>query len=259
MSPLALLALAIAIALPLQSAQALRFEVASLKPAQQGVLPMTHAAPGGERFLANGATLKDLIRSAYGVVADQITGGPDWIAKDQFDMEAKAERASSLEELHAMLQSLLEERFQLRFRTETRELPVYLLSVDKEAPKMTPHEPLDAGEPIVRVWVDAPLHIRAEGTAASMEYLARSLRPYTDRPMVDRTGLKGGYDFRLVYTMQPPVSMAPGTVGHDGQAIDFTGPSIVQAMRQQMGLRLEAGKGPLPIMVVENAVKPAAN
>jgi uncharacterized protein (TIGR03435 family) len=239
-----------------QTAPTVAFEAASLKPAQQQGISTIHPAPGGERFLATGITLKYMIQSAYRVVADQVVGGPDWMNQNQFDLEAKAERPSTRAELLDMLQSLLAERFQLRFHMEPRELPIYLLSA--ENPKIAAHEPGDAGDPLMQVYVDAPLHIRAEGTGASMDYLARMLRPYADRPIVEQTGLQGGYDFHLAFTMTPPASMKEG-MAHGGKIIDFSGLTLAQALRQQMGLRLEPGKAPVKVMVIENAEKPTAN
>ncbi len=107
--------------------------------------------------------------------------------------------------------------------------------------------------------VERPLHIKLNATAATMGYLARSLRPYINRPIADQTGLSSGYDFTLAFTMEPPESMHAGTLGHDGTPIDFSGPRISEAVRQQLGLRLEPGKGPLEVITITRAEKPGAN
>ncbi len=118
-----------------------KFEVASIKPSQSGSGPFgIRPAPGGERYLASHVTLKLLITVAYRIKADQVAGGPAWIDSDLYDMNAKAERPSSIEELHAMLQDLLADRFKLRFHRETKELPIYALTVDQGGAKLKPDE-----------------------------------------------------------------------------------------------------------------------
>ncbi|HLW76795.1 MAG TPA: TIGR03435 family protein, partial [Bryobacteraceae bacterium] len=101
----------------------LKFEVASLKPAAPdqrgaGIRP----APGGERYVASNATLKTMLSVAYRIRPEQITGGPDWVDNDRFDMNAKAEKPSNPEELHAMLINLLVERFQLKFHRDKKDM-----------------------------------------------------------------------------------------------------------------------------------------
>lgn len=233
-----------------------RFEVASLKASETGS-GIIRPAPGGQRYLGSGVTLKLMIQTAYRVGAAEVVGGPDWINRDRFDLEAKAERASSAEELRAMLKHLLAERFQLQFRRETKELPVYVLTVDTSGPKVTPRQAQDGGDEWISYSLDGgrPLHIKLQGTAASMDYLVWRMRQFVDRPMIDQTGLKGGYDFNLTFTMQAPPSMHEGQIGHDGVPIDFSGPTIFEALRKQMGLRLADGKRPVEVMVIDRAEK----
>lgn len=139
-----------------QAAKSLKFEVASLKPSEPGgrgggIRP----APGGERYLASNTPLRLLIMVAYRVKAGQIVGGPAWMAADRYDMNAKAERPSSIEDLHLMLQDLLADRFKLQFHRATRELPVYALTVDKGGGKLRPHEAGSAGDP----WISSKASI----------------------------------------------------------------------------------------------------
>ena len=131
---------------PAATAGSLKFEVVSLKPSQPGgrgggIRPV----PGGERYVATNCPVRLMITVAYGVKADQIAGGPGWIDTEPFDMNGKAERASTIEELHTMLQNVLAERFKLRFHRETKELPVYALRVDKGGPKLQARESQNAG------------------------------------------------------------------------------------------------------------------
>ena len=119
----------------------MKFEVATLRaslPGERGagIRPL----PGGQRYEAVNLTLKGIMVAAWRIKPDQIVGGPSWMDTDRFDMNAKAERPSTIEELHAMLKNLLKERFQLEFHRETKELPIYTLSLDRGGPKLQPHE-----------------------------------------------------------------------------------------------------------------------
>jgi uncharacterized protein (TIGR03435 family) len=259
---LAASAFAAAASLAQSPATSLKFEVASLKPSQpdprgfMGIRP----APGGERYLASNVTLKLLITVAYRIKADQISGGPSWIDSDHYDMNAKAERPSSADELHAMLQDLLADRFQLRFHRETKELPIYALAVDKGGPKLQPHQAQSAGDP----WIDVAFeHSKMAWHArfAPMSYFAWRLTLMLDRPVVDQTALPGGYDFDLAFTPILPGGGITPPEGAllNGAPVDTSGPTIFDAVRQQLGLRLERQKGPVDILVIDHAEKPAEN
>src|SRR4051812_24070030 len=118
-----------------QTPASLAFEVASLKPSQPGgrgggIRP----SPGGERYVATNIPLRMYLMVAWRLKVDQIVGGPDWVDNDRFDMNAKAEKPSSVDDLHTMLQNLLVERFKLRFHRDVRELPAYVLTVEKSGP-----------------------------------------------------------------------------------------------------------------------------
>jgi uncharacterized protein (TIGR03435 family) len=125
----------------------LKFEVASIKPSQPGSPGgAIRPAAGGESYIASNVTLKVMTMVAYRIKADQVSGGPAWIDTELYDMNAKAERSSSIEELHAMLQDLLADRFKLRFRREIRELPVYARMVDSSK---------RCGTPSLRPWISS--------------------------------------------------------------------------------------------------------
>src|SRR5204863_10009859 len=118
---------------------------------------------------------------AYGVKADQIAGGPGWMDTDLYDMNAKAERASSVEELHIMLQNLLADRFKLKFHRETKELPIYALTVETNSPKLHPHEATSAGDPWIDTVAEKFLHMKMNAKFVSMEYFAFRLSQMLDR------------------------------------------------------------------------------
>jgi uncharacterized protein (TIGR03435 family) len=116
----------------LAQAPDLQFEVASLKPTTPGAQGVVlRAAPGHQRYIAANETLKELIVVAYRIRFDQVSGAPGWMTADRFDINAEAERPSTAKEFHVMLLNLLKERFKLRMHFETKERPVYVLSVDR--------------------------------------------------------------------------------------------------------------------------------
>jgi uncharacterized protein (TIGR03435 family) len=218
----------------------LKFEVASVKPSQPGVnAGGIRPAPGGERYVATNLTLKQLIAVAYRISGDRVAG-PEWIDNNHYDMNAKAERSSTLEELHIMLQSLLTERFKLQLHHENKELPVYALVVDKGGIKIQPHNGKSAGDPWIEpVWnfPQVTMHARF----APMDFFAWRLSQNLDRPLVDETQLTGGYDFDLAFTKELPPDLPPDAT-FNGMPIDRSGPTIFDAVRQQLGLKLESRK-----------------
>lgn len=121
----------------------LQFEVASFKlsaPGQQG--GQISPRQGNKTYSGTNMTLRGYMSVAYQVRDSQIVGGPSWMSTDRFDMEAQAEKPSTPEELHIMLQHLIEERFQMKFHKETREKSGFALVVDKDGPKgLTKHDP----------------------------------------------------------------------------------------------------------------------
>jgi len=121
------------------AAQAGRFEVASVgSGGMPGVPPLVSVLPGG-RVSAPNSTLRELVRSAYGVGDDRILGGPDWIARERFAIEAKAERTNATpSQLQDMLAALLAERFRLKVHREERELPVFVLTLARRDGRLGP-------------------------------------------------------------------------------------------------------------------------
>src|SRR5579871_1142511 len=235
-----------------------KFEVASLKPSAPGGRGGGIRPQGGERYVATNAPLGMMITVAWRLKNEQVIGGPDWLNTAGFDMNAKAEKTASVEELHRMLQNLLAERFKLQFHWEKKELPIYALTVDKGGPQMQPHEAATAGRP----WIDRHnprfWHRIGHGNFAPMEYFAWRLGQLLDRPVVDMTNLKGGYDFDLSFTRELPPGISE-TAQVNGQQIDTSGPSIFAALQKQLGLKLERQKGPVEIMVIDHVVRPSEN
>jgi uncharacterized protein (TIGR03435 family) len=234
------------------------FEVASVKPAnpQDRSIGM-YALPGG-RISITMLTLKQLIQEAYSVQPFQISGGPRWIGDDRYDIEAKppADSLSSKlttpnpklppphEEL-LMLQSLLD-RFQLKVHTETKEGPVYELVVADKVPKLQEAKSADDFPVVAYGRTGVPeLPDFMRGTNASMQLFAARLARDFERPVLDKTGLKGSFDFVFKY------------------AQDFSepdaGPSLFRVIQEQLGLKLVPAKGPVEILVIDRAEKPSDN
>lgn len=240
-------AVGLAVLLPAQPS----FEVASVKPADPAHRGLALDKLPGGRFQASNVSLRLLLKEAYGMRDFQIEGAPGWFDSARWDVSAKSEKASSDEEMNQMLQSLLAQRFQLKLRQEQREFQVYELRTAKNGPKLKEAE---SGESQIGVRIHGVGHLT--GTKASMEQLAETLsdvrlngRPMLDRPVLDGTGLKGVYDFTLEWT--------PDLAPVDGAAAG--GPSIFTAVEEQLGLKLETGKAPVNVFIIEHVEKASAN
>jgi uncharacterized protein (TIGR03435 family) len=212
--------------------------------------------------------LKELIQFAYGLYANgrtptpaplQISGGPGWIDSDRFDIEAKAEGDAS-EEMMAgpMLQTLLEDRFRLKVHRETRERPVYALTVAKSGLKLQPlkeacHPPDPCGVAKMRPnGQNMTLDVHAMG----MVDFAGSLG--LDRPVIDKTGVAGIFDFHLEFVLDGATPGNPFGNHDPASSGDGAAPSIFTAI-QALGLRLESAKGPVEFLVIDHVEKPSAN
>jgi uncharacterized protein (TIGR03435 family) len=226
----------------------LTFDVASVKPTpadeRRGIV---HQPPGGQSYEAIGAPLRGIITIAYSVTDRQISGGPEWINSERWNIEAKADRRGTSDELHAALARLLEDRFQLKVRHETRELPVYLLTVDKKGPKMPVHDAADLlHEPIAGDGKGG-----LSGQNVTMNYFAFFLSRMMDLNVVDRTNLSEHYDVNFHFL--------PEFFSVGGPTAMPDSPDIYTALREQLGLQLQKGKGPVDYLVIEHVERPSAN
>jgi uncharacterized protein (TIGR03435 family) len=234
-----------------QTSAAPQFEVASIKVNRTGARGASAGpAPGGQRFTAANAPLVMLVMMAYHVTPRQISGLPASFNSEGYDIEAKAEHPVSRDQMMLMLQALLEDRFKLTLRRETKELPVYALVVGKGGPK-------------IRQNIDGGRQGAQRGGAGESIYknfplsdFAFYLSAMLDRTVVDATGLQGGYDFALAWT---PERVGRGVVEGREAAPDPDGPSIFTALQQQLGLKLESQKGQVEFLTVEHVEKPTEN
>jgi len=247
------------------------FDVASVKPNPNDVPEAISLQPnGGVRY--TGFRLLTLIAIAYGSPLqrfDQFLGGPSWIKTDRFDIVAKAggdisadAQGRRSDRIIAMLRTLLEDRFQLRVHNETRDLPAYVLRRARRDGKLGPqiHEStiecprFVTGAPLPAIDPDRWCGIRAlggtitgHGVPASQIGANLSGYPMVGRPVIDRTGLTGRYDFHIEY--------APSLADAPGDAVT-AGPSLFTALSEQLGLALQSEKAPLPVTVIDRVEHP---
>ena len=233
----------------------LTFEVAAVHPTLPGsdrgiIKPL----PGGNGYTVVNMTVKMMMSTMYRIPMRQIIGGPDWFSTATFDVEAKSDGTFNLEELHTMFKNLLADRFGLRFHIKTKQGPIYVLAIDKSGMKMKP----DGNASALNIPIVRKTSARWIGTKVSMEYLCwfigQQLR-YDPRPIVDNTGLTQVYDFTIDFAPELP----PGMTKEDLLPELQNTPTIMEAVRDQLGLRLEPQKGPVPEYVIDQVQKPSEN
>ena len=212
------------------------FEVATVRPSPPNHGYTSISPFGTARFTATNASLAYLIQLAYEIDArNQLTGKPDWLDSTYFDISAKAEDDTQLtyEQVKPLLQQLLQQRFHLVTHTEEKTLPGYALVVAKDGPKLhpstteTPYAYIFAGK------------FRLQNS--TMQSFAGVLTNPIGRPIVDKTGIPGNYDFKIDY--------APDN------ATDSPLPSLFTAIEEQLGLKLEPQKVPIVQVVIDHIDK----
>jgi uncharacterized protein (TIGR03435 family) len=244
------------------------FEAAAIKPSAPDAKLKVVFARGGKLFVAN-ATLRFLIKIAYDIGDDQLTGGPGWISSKRFDLEATPgaplggdPQDMSPDQLilfhkpvRLRLQRLLADRFQLELRRESTPMPIFALVIARGGPKkLTVTKSI--GDPQLNAKFGNGM---LNATGVDMATLAKFLSEgQTGRPVLDMTGLKGKYDFRLEWT--PDTSFDPALADTTANPpADAGGISIFTALQQQLGLRLEARTEAADRLVVVGAEPPSAN
>ena len=233
------------------------FEVATIKPANPNGGPMgTYTYPGGKIFVGQ-STLRMLVQTAFNLQAFQVSGGPAWAGNDAYDIVAVPSDSSASrqsrpvsrnaplnDEQRKMLQTLLIDRFGLKFHREAKEGPVYILSRSNKKLQMEDSKDKD-GLPYLLSLLKAGGVADGSmvGNNISMSLLATRLSKYLERPVIDQTGLKGSFDFDLP---------ASDPSNHDVAA------AIIDSL-SRLGLKLKAGKGTLETIVIDSASKPTPN
>jgi uncharacterized protein (TIGR03435 family) len=251
------------------------FEVASVKPNKSGDQRVMIQMPPSGRYTATNVALRMLLRQAFDVQDFQIVGGPNWLASDRFDIVAKPPEGTGPEQIRPMVRALLADRFKLVAHTETREMPIYSLVVaradGKLGSKLSPAK-VDCearfaaarrggppssfpapGQPMECGFMMAPGTMNVGGMP--MLELTRALSPMVGRIVIDKTGLKGRYDFQLTFAPDGR-GFGPGPVGSDAPAVDPNMPSLFTALQEELGLKLESERGPVDVIVIDRVEQP---
>jgi uncharacterized protein (TIGR03435 family) len=246
-----------------QEAAGSRFEAASVKPAPAERALYIQMPPG--RLIAVAPVLP-LIQTAYGLANFQLVGGPDWIRSEFYAVEAKAGVNASREQIALMLQSFLTETFQLKTRLETRELPVYVLEPAKGGLKIRENDrpcsptPADSTVRTRRTCGQVATsslkgRVLVSGESVPMRELTRALGVLLRRTVIDRSGFTGKFDLNLEFGRDGALAglQSPGTALQDD---DSQSPSIFTALQNELGLRLQATKGPSEVLVIDSIERP---
>jgi uncharacterized protein (TIGR03435 family) len=234
----------LATALPAQTPPAI--DVASIRVIRPG---SAGGAPeiSGNR-LTRGGNVNQLVMYAWNLKAYQIAGGPAWVTNpsvesDYYDISVVAEGAESLTPATArlLMQDVLTERFHLSVHREQREMPVYALVRGKSGPKLKE----SAADATCKSAAKVTLATVSDNfMGCTMDFLMRVLAGAADRPVLDRTGLTGAYDFKLEFARDPLNSDAP---------------ALSTAVQEQLGLKLEPQNAPIEITVMDRVERPSPN
>ena len=245
-----LLILIVATGLPLAAQQpAPTFEVASIKPNTNGISNALPPSVSNGSYSASNVALKSVIANAYEVRIFQIEGGPDWLTSARFDIIARGPEGTPDRLRPAMLRTLLAERFRLVAHFETREQQVYSLTLlrgdGRLGPQLKPSAPASgssSGFPSASVGNGTA---RINGRRVSMDTLAIMLTSSVfNQRVINRTGLSGEFELDLRFTPDSSPAAAP----------EF--PSIFTAVQEQLGLKLEAARGPVEVLVIDSIQRP---
>lgn len=225
------------------------FEVATIKPAAPSPDGHTHINyPQGDNFSAINITLLALMQWAYNMPQKQILNGPSWLSSTRFDIQAKADPTGQVKHLTSeqdhdlkrrMVQNLFADRFHLKLHQETRNMPAYDLVLAKGGSKLQPSQ---ANGRTVRV---GRSYFNGQGLTAPL--IAEELSLIAGRIVVDKTNLADRYDLKLQWTPD------------DAPATDNSAPSFFTAIQEQLGLKLEPAKEPVPVLIIDHIDLPTPN
>jgi len=246
-----------AVAVAVASAQGPAFDAASVKVNRSGSPDSTIGVIPGGTYRAINTTLARLIPDAFAVMPFQVTGGPAWLTTERFDITARPPADARPDQLPAMLQALLVERFALKTHRDRQERPIYALTpvtAGRSGSKLTT-SPLDCDQQEADKRLSAPcqsqigigrgggqLVMKGRGIA----FLARTLGNVVGRIVDDRSGLIGKYDIELKW------SAGDATATSDA-------PEIFSAVREQLGLQLKPATGPVEMVVIDSVERPVAD
>ena len=217
--------------------------------------------PSHGNFTATNCSLALLIRYAYDLRPFEVSGGPDWLRSDRYDIAAKGDGDAGFLEIRAMLQQLFQDRFELKFHWETKQTAVYDLVVSKPG-KLHESDPGDC-PPLGSQDNNSPScggGLRntpgdTQGRKLTADEIAGSLSFFVGRMVRNKTGLPGKYDVDLRWT---PDSVRLES-SNSSPTIDASAPSIYSALQEQLGLKLQSARGPVKFLVIDRAERPSEN
>jgi uncharacterized protein (TIGR03435 family) len=252
------------------------YEVASIKPDLSDHSSASINYPD-DGFAFTNTSMKGLILNAYGILDFQILGAPDWLGSELYVIDAKMDAATmeALKKLSSenksiarrqMLQTLLADRLKLTIHRETREFPVYFLVIAKNGSKLQHAKPNDTYANGVKGRGDVmgpgmstsstPFSSSITAQGIPISTLLSSLARPLGRPVLDKTGLSGNFDFTLKFATARP---GPDETLNGRPWPDSDLPFLFEAIQQQLGLKLESGKGPVEVIVIDHVERPSGN
>jgi uncharacterized protein (TIGR03435 family) len=239
------------------------FDVVSIKRNVSGEFPVGPEARRGGSFVAINATLERIVRFAYDLPEYRVAGGPDWARSTRFDIEARAARDLSSDQIKSMVQALLKDRFQLVSRQERREGAVYALFVARDDKRLGPNlrpaaagcaAPTGPGEKMEERRTPNG-GLATKRTCATTAVLTSILADALQAPVEDKTSLTGLWDYELSFTGPRRRNATAAAAAQDPN----DAPVLVTAVQEQLGLKLDAGRGPVDVLVIESAAQPTEN
>ena len=233
------------------------FDVATIKPSNPD-RPGKLLTVRGREVLTINTTLTDLITMAYEVHTRQVVGGSSWMASDKYDVTGRplAEGVPNIAQLRGLIRTLLQDRFKLTIHREKRDLPAYALTVGKNGQKLTRNETNPNGLPGL---LFKGLGMLPAVNATMADFAGVMQTAVLDRPVVDRTGLQGRFDFTLNWTPDESQFRSMG-VQVPQPSPDASGPpGLFTAIQEQLGLRLESVTAPVEAIVIDSVERPSEN
>src|SRR5579863_908439 len=243
------------------------FEVATIKPNNSGATSMQGLVIRGRKFITRASSLGDLISFAYEVQAKQIVNAPDWLDKDRYDIEATPEEEGvpNPEQIRIMIRKLIADRFALKFHHDKRDMSAYVLTVAKDGHKLKP----------TQIHGNLPgIGIRPGTGGITLNMVNASISDFTgflqilvlDRPVVDKTGIQGRFDYQCTFTPDdsqfgghPPPAPGQGNNANSTDAAAPAAPSLYDAIQQELGLKLSAEKTAVDVIAIDHVDRPSAN
>jgi uncharacterized protein (TIGR03435 family) len=226
------------------------FEVATIKHSEPDDGSRGFHTDGRNIFVEN-ETMNDLISFAYGVQVKQVVDAPSWFGSERFDIKgfADVEGEPNVTQYREMVKKLLTDRFQLQFQREKREMACFVLTVAKGGPKLEATKSAqDAGQDQTGSIDNG--HVFWRFTNNSMPEFAQFLQmAVLDRPVLDQTGLKGKFDFKLTWTANPDAATTDPAAA----------PGFLTAVQEQAGLKIEPSRGEVEVLAIVHAEQPSPN